>query len=289
MNGCSLGSLFSSKKSQEVKQRNLEKLIETTAASIRNSEEEVAATNAQITVSQGEASALAVKVNELGSTRASLNALVAQIFAAPGWSTDPPLSALRASIQELNLKAGEAQAHAGSYGRGRDLLSSASTKISQAQGLLQRSRVVSVLGAGRAMGNPRRRPPGSMMMNMAQMMAIRQANDLVKSAAGDFTNARQILPSIPYQNEAVVNSARMGVFVSVLAPGVMGNMAGAMMIRRSMETVAEMQAGVQQSLQWVKQNLDAFAMNVSQLNATSAAKQAEIVAYQRAQLEAAAA
>lgn len=287
--GCSLGNLFSSKKSQEVKRLKLEKSIETAKVTIQNAEKDITITDAQIVASQGEAVALMVKVAELGATRASLKALVDQIFAGPGWASDPQLSALRASIQELNAKAAEAQSHAGMYNRGRELLTSAHTKIGQAQGLLARSRVVSVIGMGRAIGNNRRRPAGSLMLNMGQMMAIRQANDLVRSAAEDFASARQILPALPYQNEAVVNSARMGVFVSVLAPGFMGNMAGSMMIRRSMETVSEMQAGVRQSLEWTKRNLDAFAMNVSQLGATAAAKQSEIVAYQHAQLEAAAA
>lgn len=285
--GCSLGTLFTSKKKQEVKRLKLEKSLQSSETTIQTAEKDIATTDAQIAASQGEAAALLTKVQELGSTRASLKALVDQIFAGAGWASDPQLSALRASIQDLNAKAAEAQTHAGTYNRGRDILTSAHTKIAQAQGLLARSRVVSIIGMGRAMG-PRRRPAGSLMLNMGQMMAIRQANDLVRSAAEDFASARQILPALPFQNEAVMNSARMGVFVSVLAPGFMGNMAGAMMIRRSMETVSAMQAGVQQSLEWTKRNLDAFALEVRQLGAAAAGKQTEIVAYQRAQLDAAA-
>ncbi|KAL4521222.1 hypothetical protein Ndes2437A_g05155 [Nannochloris sp. 'desiccata'] len=138
------------------------------------------------------------------------------------------------------------------------------------------------------LGSPFRRPAGGLMMDIGEMMMIEQANELIKSAAQDFMAAKQLLPALPFQNEAVVNSARMGVFVSMLAPGFFGNVMQQMMIQKSMETVKQMENGVQQCLDWGQRNLDAFTMDVNQLRATEAAKQAEMVEYQHSQLDAAA-
>ena len=123
------------------------------------------------------------------------------------------------------------------------------------------------------------------MGNMAQMAQIERANEFIKSAATDLAAARQRLPALPFQNDVVLDDARRGVFVSMLAPGFIGGMAEMAAIRKSMETVKEMQVGVQQCLDWVAANLVHFNGDLSRIQGYMASKKAEIVAYENAQLK----
>lgn len=229
---------------------------------------------------QGESDALRAKVEQLNAARSKHAALIETIFAAPAWVNDITLSTLRAAIQDLSRQAAEASSHSGTYTRARDLLRSAQTKILQALEQLRQTRFLSYMEMGMDFGDPFRRDRGDLMVDMFEMMAIEKANELIKSAAGDFMAAKQILPALPFQHEAAVNSARMGVFVSMLAPGIMGDMAEQMMIKHSMVTVKEMQAGVEECRQWAQKNLDTFSLNASQLRAAEQAKRAEIRGYE---------
>lgn len=228
--------------------------------------------------------AFLMQVARLGSARNEVANLTERIFSSPAWAADATLSTLRLTIQDLSVKSAEAARHAGVYAKGRDLLISARRKIEEAMGNLQRTQMISAVQMGRDFGVGRRQP-GSLMGNMAEMAMIERSNEFIKSAAVDFMSARNLLPALPYQNQAVVDSARRGVFVSMLAPGFLGNMAEMAAIRKSMETVKEMAAGVQQCLEWVASNLLAFNTNISQLQGTMASKHSEIVAYEHAQLQ----
>jgi hypothetical protein len=122
---------------------------------------------------------------------------------------------------------------------------------------------------------------------MAEMMQVRRANDLVQSAAQDVARARQVLPTLPWVNEGALNSAKQGVFISMLAPGFGGNMMQQVMIRKSMESVGQMQKEVAQCLGWVQSNASTAHARASQLQASAAAKQSERAAYERGQIDAA--
>lgn len=59
---------------------------------------------------------------------------------------------------------------------------------------------------------------------MIDAATVRRADVAVQSAAADIAQARAVLPTIPFIQEALVSGARRGVFVRVLAPGVMTGM-----------------------------------------------------------------
>lgn len=282
------GKIILGKSHQEEKHHEREESLKAAVAATRQAEKQAAQIDFELAAVQNEANALTAKVNQLGQARSSRAALVDRIFSDPGWASDPTLSTLRATIQDLERKAIEACSHTDTYKRARDILLSSRNKINQAVGALRRTRMMGFFEMGMDLGSPFRRPAGGLMMDIGEMMMIEQANELIKSAAQDFMAAKQLLPALPFQNEAVVNSARMGVFVSMLAPGFFGNVMQQMMIQKSMETVKQMENGVQQCLDWGQRNLDAFTMDVNQLRATEAAKQAEMVEYQHSQLDAAA-
>lgn len=119
------------------------------------------------------------------------------------------------------------------------------------------------------------------------MMMVQRANDLVKSAAQDVEMARQVLPSLPFTKEGALQAAQMGVFASMLLPGIGGNMMEQMMLQKSMNSVREMEQQVQECAQWVQRNLDAFSLDVNRMRATAAEKRAQAVALQRSMLDAA--
>ena len=226
-----------------------------------------------------------MQVARLGAARAELATLMERIFSAPEWATDPTLSSLRAVLHDLNGQAVQASQHAGVYSNCRELLASSRRKIDEAMGMMQSTQALSTVQLARDIGPGRRRQAGSMMGNMAQMAQIERANEFIKSAATDLAAARQRLPALPFQNDVVLDDARRGVFVSMLAPGFIGGMAEMAAIRKSMETVKEMQVGVQQCLDWVAANLVHFNGDLSRIQGYMASKKAEIVAYENAQLK----
>ena len=117
---------------------------------------------------------------------------------------------------------------------------------------------------------------------------IQRSNEAIKSAAADVTAARQILPAMPFTKEAALQAAQMGVFLSMMG-GMGADMMQAMMIRKSMDNVREMEGQVKECATWVQRNLDAFTMEATRMRAEAGAKATEAAALQVARLEAAAA
>lgn len=220
-------------------------------------------------------------------SRKEKDALLESIFSRPEWMSDPHISHLRNTLNIMRSKSSELNQHRGTYSRGQEFLASARNKISRALQLLQRTRMMGMFQMGANLRSPGRRTPGNLMMSMADMMRVQQANDLVKSAANDYLSAKQILPALPFQNNSAVSSARAGVFASILAPGMGGNMVQQIMVRKSMQTVQEIQVGVNQCLDYCKRNIDAISMDINRAESEVAAKVAELQTYQRGQLESA--
>ena len=283
--------LIFGEKKREAKRDTKEKEQEAATAAAVAAAKAVEAADAAAAAAQKQANDLTVQLEELNATRGKRTALVAFIFNNPVWAADPTISALRYSIQDLSRQAAETASHEGTYARGRDLLVRSREKINEALQALRRTRFMGVMGMG--MGGPgmgRGRGiggGGNMMMSMAEMMSVRRADDLIKSAAEDYTAAKQILPALPFKNEACISAARTGVFIGMLTPGLGGDIMQQVMIRKSMATVQEMQNGVQECLAWAGQNLNAFSVTKSQLNANMMQKNGELVAYEHSLLDAA--
>ena len=121
---------------------------------------------------------------------------------------------------------------------------------------------------------------GRLELDISQMRAIKEANEMIKSAAADYSAARDIMPSIPFHNEALVISARAGLFLTVLAPGFLGNMGGASILHRAMVTAQEMADSVKLSLEWAQRKYTTVVYEVKTLQAEAAARRADVVGYQ---------
>lgn len=276
------GKLLGGEAKREAKKEEKEKALAAATAGVDAEAQRLAALEAAVKAAHGEAGEAAGKVQELGASRAGLSSLLERVFADPGWAADPTLSSLRAAVGQLNAQGTEAAAHAATYSQGRDRLKASKTKIDQALGMLRRTKFMGAMEVGMQIGGPpRRRQPGGMMVDMAQMAMVRQANDLVKSAAGDIQAAKTILPALPnQQTEGATQAAAAGVFMNVLAPGLIGDMAQQAAIRKSIATVEQLRGGVMHCLEWTQRNLDAFSLDVNRAQAAVAERHAEMVRYQ---------
>eukprot|EP00887_Chlorella_sp_A99_P002339 scaffold10.g2339.t1 len=219
------------------------------------------------------------KKTEADSTLAEAD-LVEAMFAQPHWNNDANLAAAAAAVADLQRQAAESAGNGGVYQRAEGLLSSAMQKV---EGALQAmSRVQMMSGAELMM--VRRNPMG---MNMMEMATIRRSNDMVQSAAQarDIASARSELPTIPWINDAVLDSARKGVFISILFGGFMGDMAQFAMVKKAVGEIQEMRACVKQSLEWVVNNARAFQGAAQAVQAQIAAKEAEVRAFKTGKLQ----
>ena len=283
LDGWYLGKIVIGEKKRNDKVDDATKAADQAAANLASSQKRRSAAEEEIAGAQKEVNTYTVKVQELYSARNAISALVDRVFSDPGWAHDPTLLPLRTAIADLDRQIMEASTHASTYNKAKGLLQTAQGKIDQAMDALGRTRMMGMFQMGRNIVSPMRRPRGSLMMDMAELMMVEQANELVKSAAADFNTARQVLPALPFHNAAEVSAARAGVFVSMLAPGFMGSMAQQAMIQKSMMTVKELRAGVVECLQWTSKNLDAFTMDISRFRAAADGKRGEVVNYQYAE------
>jgi hypothetical protein len=225
------------------------------------------------------------QVDQLLASRTQRDQLLVRVFATPAWLAYPELAALRAAAAELERRAAEEKGHSEVYQRANTALQASANKIAQAMAALQRTRMVNTFEIGMDIG--RGRGGRTLGADIAQMMMIRRANDLVKDAANDVIQARTILPTIPFTDTGALGAAKAGVFVSVLAPGILGSMAERMLIRKSMASVTSMQSQVAECIRWVQSNMSGFAASAAGLHGQADAKRREVVAFETSHLEAA--
>ena len=215
------------------------------------------------------------------------NVLLENLFTQPEWSAEPTISRLKGSLNVIKSKSSELSQYRQKYLEAQEFLTKAKNKTVGALQALQRTRLMGMFEMGVDLGSPFMRPPGSIMMDMTEMMMVEQANELVKSAANDYLAAKQILPALPFQNDPAIDAARTGVFISLLAPGMIGNMAQQMMVRKSMQTVEEIHAGINQCLEYCRRNIDAINMDLCRAESEVAVQISELQSYQEEQLESA--
>ena len=281
------GKLVMGEKKRDAKHDEREKSLQDAAKAVQMAQEQLVAAKTELQQANQSWKDFDLKVQKLNSDRREREELIKSIFSSPEWLPDPTLSSLRAEIESLNAKAAEYSQHRATYQRGRDFLSSSNRKINEALQALQRTRMMGAVEMGVGIASPLRRPAGSLMMDMSEMLMVERANELVKSSAGDYLAAKRILPSLPFQNDSAVQAARAGVFVSLLAPGLMGDVAQQMMIKKSMITVSEIRNGVQQCLQYCDRNIDAITLDVNRIQSDSGAKSSKMSKYQYSKLDAA--
>lgn len=85
--------------------------------------------------------------------------------------------------------------------------------------------------------------------NMIDTVTISKANNLMKAAAGEISQAKQHVPQLPFIQSANVSQAMGGVFFSaLLAPGLIGDMMQNAKVNKAKAQVQEMANQVKQAL-----------------------------------------
>lgn len=264
-----------------------ERRLESASTSVRFAAERVEGFNSEIEAARMKADSLVEKVQELHTARSNMDYLMRTIFEQPGWAMDTTLSGLRADAHGLDSQLEENTGHLETHGKGRSLLSSANKKIDKAMESLRSSRLLSGLKAGVG-GEDSEFPLDTANLTRAQLLALRQATDSARSAVEDIESANEFINDLPYNNESVLGLARNGVFAAVLEPGALENEDSLQIIRDGIEMVRDLSAGLQQSLEWTRQKMQAYEMAIEQLNLEIVEKKKEILAYQHSQVKGAA-
>lgn len=284
--GCCLVMLFGGEKREQERRAENERQLALAKAKVREAEQRIEKVNLEIETARVKAEAASVKAQELETARANLSSLLQAIFSEAGWADDTMLSNLTNDAQRLVTQLAEITAQAETYGKGKGLLSAANKKVEKGMQGLETSRLISDLKADKPAEGPADLP-AEFTPNEAQVAAIREANDLAKAAVEDFEPACEILPELPYKNEVVPSIARAGIFEAVLEAEAVEKEKMPRKIFDGLETVRDLQAGLQKSHYWTKQKIKGFEAQAEQLNASIGKKNELIMAYQRAQLKAA--
>lgn len=127
--------------------------------------------------------------------------------------------------------------------------------------------------------------PGRLELDVAQLRVVKEANEMIKSAAADYSAAHDIVPSIPIHSDSLIISARAGLFLTVLAPGFLGNLSGAAILQRCIMTAQEMADVVKLGLEWADRKYSTSSYDVKKLQKEAATKRSDVAAYQNRLLE----
>eukprot|EP00887_Chlorella_sp_A99_P002456 scaffold10.g2456.t1 len=160
--------------------------------------------------------------------------LVDALFAQPHWAAQAEVAAAAAAIADLQRKGNESSQHGATYARAEQQLQAADARLAEAE---------QHMGTAQFIGRV------EMMDNIIDPWQRRHPMDHVAAA-------RDVLPSLPWVNEAVLESASQGVFINLLFGGLLSDMN--QMIRTAMEEIREMHGAVRQCLNWVEANRSAF-------------------------------
>ena len=262
--------------------RAKERRLETASNNVRFAAERVENFNSEIEAARLKADALVIQVQELHNARSNMEYLMKMIFDQPAWGSDSMLSTLKYEAKELEDQLEDTSELLDTHGKGRSLLSSANKKIDKALAALRSSRLLAGLSDNSEF------PLDPANLTRAQILALRQANDSAKSAVEDFGSAGEYVNDLPYDNDEVLFSARNGVFSEVLEQDALENEESLDIIRRGLEIVKDLHEGLQQSLEWTRQKMQAYEMGIERVRTSVKDKNDEIVMYQHSQVKAAA-
>jgi len=185
---------------------------------------------------------------------------------------------LQSEIAQMSARAGEVQRGTVAYSTaqqhlrraeqelGSALKSLTVTQISGAAETIQDARIGmrggGVFGRNRAAGRrmDRRNDFGH---NMVDTVTISKANNLMKAAAGEISQAKQHVPQLPYIQMANVSQAMGGVFFSaLLAPGLIGDMMQNAKVNKAKAQVQEMSQQVKQALDCTSTQRHTFCIKI---------------------------
>lgn len=216
---------------------------------------------------------------------------------APATAPAPPAQApsgdsqkIALELAELEKQAAEVRGHAGQFGQAFNLASQAAAELQQALGSLGATQAVGAVGmvrsarrgavASMAGASPMQRRGfqrmGGLGGTVLSSATVQRANALVQQAAKHVDQARRVVPNMPAVDTAALDSARRGIFLNVLAPGVLGGAMQMSAVGRSKSTVELMAGQVGQCAQWLQLNQRAAEAKANQISAAAAVKQGEL-------------
>ncbi|KDD72199.1 hypothetical protein H632_c3709p0, partial [Helicosporidium sp. ATCC 50920] len=159
----------------------------------------------------------AAELERLQNTRQSrLDAF----FASPAWSADATLAGTQQEAFHADGRSAESRGHAGTFASAEGYLKQAQKHLAMALRLLEQAGFMGRMNMGMDIGRRIDRPMAgrnrSMMGPMLQGMEMRRANELTQAAAQAVGQAQTLVPSLPYIERGLIDTARRGMFVALL-------------------------------------------------------------------------
>jgi hypothetical protein len=200
-------------------------------------------------------------VAELGGDGAAGG--VPQAGAPAATRPEPPVPSQ--DTGDLKKKLAAAENAVEKYGKGKDLLASATRKLSDAAGGLK----MTAMSNGMEMMHDAFRPGlrggrgirgrrGDMGHTMIEMAGVKKAQKLLQEASVDITGASALIPNLPFIEPATVKSLGSAVMLNqLLMPGMIGDIRQQSKTREAMAQIERMANEVRQARDWCEKNATA--------------------------------
>ncbi|KAL4552034.1 hypothetical protein Ndes2526B_g06269 [Nannochloris sp. 'desiccata'] len=289
-----LGKLFPTGKRgaarQEAKRIECQQQLDYTLAAVNRAYMEFETAKTCLNDAESEQHSLRSRLSDLFLARCNQNALVERMFAQSLWNSDPILAPLRQEIQELERQAAVKCNDDGPYCKTYKVLTSSKEKIYHA---MQDFRVTGVMDLFQFSGDPSRRNVilrrGALILEPKHKQSIQAANELLQLVAEEVCTARKLLPVLPFNDDLLIESARTGIFASILRPDFVGNTEGQVKAKQCMETLVQLKREVLNGLQYAQRNItrDSDVPLLKQLRVEITAKREKMAGYRHSLLEAA--
>ncbi|KAG7669900.1 hypothetical protein KSW81_008044 [Nannochloris sp. 'desiccata'] len=289
-----LGKLFPTGKRgaarQEAKRIECQQQLDYTLAAVNRAYMEFETAKTRLNDAESEQHSLRSRLSDLFLARCNQNALVERMFVQSLWNSDPILAPLRQEIQELERQAAVKCNDDGPYCKTYKVLTSSKEKIHHA---MQDFRVTGVMDLFQFSGDPSRRNVilrrGALILEPKHKQSIQAANELLQLVAEEVCTARKLLPVLPFNDDLLIESARTGIFASILCPDFVGNTEGQVKAKQCMEMLVQLKREVLNCLQYAQRNItrDSNLPLLKQLRVEITAKREKMAGYRHSLLEAA--
>jgi len=276
---------------QEAKRIERQQQLDYTIAAVNRAYMELETAKIRLNDVESERDSLRSRLSDLFLARCNRKALVERMFAQSLSNIDPTLASVRQEIQELEQQATDICTDDGPYCKTYKILTSAKDKIHH---VMEDFRATGTMDLFLFSGAPRERrnvnfKRGTLILDPKHKQSIQTANELLQSVAEEVRTARKLLPVLPFNDDLLIESARTGIFASVLCPEFVGNTQGQMRLKQCMDTLVQLKKEVLNCLQYAQRNItrDSDVPLLKQLRMELIAKREKMAVHQHSLLKAA--
>lgn len=287
------GKVLGGKSKQQEKMEKSKAVLDQASRRVQELEGQASSLQAQLGEAQKQLAAWQGKASELTTTQRMAEEMVQRMFASPAWAASPRQNEIYDVMRALEGQAAEAHRGVQTYGRGAQLLTNAAKLLAEAIKAMRGTQMMNMMGMGRGMmvtaytGVPGGMQPGRFMGEMVELAIFRRANESIAQAARETMEARQLLGSgLPQVDESILKAAKAGLFINLLAGGVMSDLMQAAMVRKSVGETEKLLEQVKPAAQWAQQNLAAYQAREGGLRSQIDGKRGELEAFRRDMLKA---